>query len=139
MSQRMLRRVIGCAFRRSGPLALLLGAALWVPSAAVASDPDPCALVNCDDGDPCTIDDCENGVCTWVPAPAGTPCDDGDTCSPNDACTAEGTCAPTGAVDDGTDCDDGEVCTFGETCIRGVCTASARRGSPTAPPASPTS
>jgi microsomal dipeptidase-like Zn-dependent dipeptidase len=119
----MLRRVIGCAFRRSGPLALLLGAALWVPSAAVASDPDPCALVNCDDGDPCTIDDCENGVCTWVPAPAGTPCDDGDTCSPNDACTAEGTCAPTGAVDDGTDCDDGEVCTFGETCIRGVCTA----------------
>jgi hypothetical protein len=104
-------------------------------------------------GDACHMGgtcDPSTGLCSVVPRPDGTPCDDanactgGDTCQlgvcaggapvvcpPADQCHEAGTCDPLSgtcsrpAKPDGTACDDGNACTQGDACRAGVCTGGA--------------
>ncbi|WP_437669506.1 FG-GAP repeat protein [Sorangium sp. So ce131] len=128
----------------------------------------------CDDGDACTTSEvCRAGTCTGessvvctprdachdagvcdpatglcsnLPRPDGTPCDDADACTtsdvcasgvcagehsvvctPRDACHDAGVCDPaTGLCSnlprpDGTPCDDADACTTSDVCASGVC------------------
>ena len=60
----------------------------------------------CDDGNPCTVDTCEDGVCSYEPAAAGTPCPDASACNGDETCDAGGLCTAgtPKVIDDGDEC-----------------------------------
>ncbi|HVW27339.1 MAG TPA: MYXO-CTERM sorting domain-containing protein [Polyangiaceae bacterium] len=100
--------------------------------------------------DPCNTGTCNpaNGVCSAVPKPNGTTCNDGNACTqtdtcqvgtctgsnpvvctPLDQCHATGACNPANGVcsnptrADGTSCSDGDACTTTDSCVAGACVA----------------
>jgi len=82
-------------------------------------DGTPCTS----DGNPCTGDFCVGGVCTHIPLPAGTVCDDGKECTTPDTCNAVGTCVGVN-VPNGTQCTvDGNLCTDEKCNGAGDCVA----------------
>lgn len=60
---------------------------------------DPCSGVVCDDPGPCEepAGACAGGICTYLPLPDGTACDDQDPCTFGDACAA-GVCGGSDAT-----------------------------------------
>jgi hypothetical protein len=70
----------------------------------------------CDDRNPCTVDTCSStGVCSFVPAPDRSACNDGNACTINDLCVS-GRCLP-GAI---RECNDNDPCTR-DACANGTC------------------
>lgn len=84
-------------------------------------------LLNCNSPPPCMkfAGICRDGQCNYVPAAAGTTCDDGNACTMNEACDGSGNCLSEQVVDckdnpdtceETTGCDPVYGCLYRSTC-----------------------